>query len=463
MNQNLTHKPVVAVIGGGISGLSAAFWLLQNNIDAFVLEQTDRPGGVIKSENIEGYLVDRAANCLLNYLPEVNILCDTVGLREEQIYRSPTARNRYLLKEGYPLPMPRGPIELINTNLLSLKGKVRLFSEPLIPRARMEKEETVSQFITRRLGREILEQVMEPFIGGTYAGDPGQLCLKSTFPMLSALEERYGSLIMGALIRRLKGSRASNPMHLFSFRQGMEALPKAIRHYLGDRFIPYARVNGVERTGDISWQIMADQGGHSTVYHTDAVVIATPAIETARLIYPIDPDTYEILKRIEYSPLAVVYTGFKREDIRHPLDGIGCMVPSKEGGSILGTLWNSALFSGRAPEERVALTNYVGGKRHPEMVEKSDKELLDLTLPDLKNMLDIKRDPGFVSITRYNRAIPQYSIGHQNVLKRIENMPDRIPGLYITGNYLRGISVRDCISYGAKLATRIAGDSMSLV
>src|SRR3989304_3118473 len=174
------HKPVVAVIGGGISGLSAAFWLLQNNIDILILEQADRPGGVIRSENIDGYLVDRAANCLLNYLPEVNTLCDAVGIRDEQIYRSPAAKNRYLLKDDQPVPMPQDPAGFITTNLLSLRGKARLLSEPLIPPVHAEKEETVSEFVARRLGQEGLEPVMGPFIGGRYAGEAGVRCARGT-------------------------------------------------------------------------------------------------------------------------------------------------------------------------------------------------------------------------------------------------------------------------------------------
>ncbi len=457
MKQAPTHKPMVAVIGGGISGLSAAFWLLQNNIDVIVLEQADRPGGVIRSENIDGYLVDRAANCLLNYLPEVNILCDAVGVRGEQIYRSPIAKNRYLLKNDQPVPMPQDPAGFITTNLLSLRGKARLLSEPLIPRVHAEKEETVSEFVARRLGQEVLEQVMEPFIGGTYAGDPGSLCARSTLPMLHSLEQRYGSLIIGAILRRLKGSRASCPMHLFSFHRGMETITKAIVQYLGGRFIPCSRATGIESKGN-SWQVIVEGDNRSVTYQTDAVVITIPSVEAAKLTSPIDPVGAELLKGIEYPPLAVVYTGFKRDAVKHPLDGIGCMVPSKEGYTILGTLWNSTLFDGRAPEGMVAMTNYVGGRRHPGIIDESDETILDRTLTDLQRILGVKGPPDFATITRYKRALPQYGIGHQDILKRIEDTPNRIQGLYIAGNYLRGISVRDCISSGARLASKISRD-----
>ena len=275
--------------------------------------------------------------------------------------------------------------------------------------------------------------------------------------MLHSLEQRYGSLIIGALIRRLKGSRASCPMHLFSFRRGMETLTKAIVQYLGSRFMIRSKVSGIEPKGD-SWQVIVEGDNPSFTYQADAVVITTPSVETAKLISPIDPEGSELLKGIEYLPLAVVYTGFKRDAVKHPLDGIGCMVPSREGYTILGTLWNSTLFDGRAPEGRVAMTNYIGGRRHPGIVEESDERILDRTLTDLQHMLGVKGTPDFVSITRHKKALPQYGIGHQDILRRIEDTPDRIPGLYIAGNYLRGISVRDCISNGAKLATKITRD-----
>ena len=338
MNQSPAHKPVVAVIGGGISGLSAAFWLLQNGMETIVLEQAHRPGGIIRSEGADGFLVDYAANCLLNYLPEVNTLCDVVGVRDEQIYRSEAARNRYLLKNGRPVRFPRGPLGFVRTNLWSIKGKVRLLSEPLIPRAKSGEDETVSHFVRRRFGRETLDYIVEPFVGGSYAGNPSQMSLKSTFPMLYALEQRYGSLIIGAVLKRLRGSRASCPMHLFSFREGMETLPRALSQYLGNSFIPNSRVMEIrvnETNESYHFQIRVAGSSQHTTYNANAVVIATPGMDAAKLIHPINQETSKMLEGIEYSPMAVVYTGFKRDSVRHPLDGIGCMIPSKEGGAFL--------------------------------------------------------------------------------------------------------------------------------
>lgn len=456
MKEAPTHKPTVAVIGGGISGLSAAFWLLQNAMDPVVLEQSDRPGGVIRSESVGGYLIDHAANCLLNFLPEVNALCDTVGLMDEKVYRSGAARRRYLLKDGRPARFPQGPLEFLRTDLWSLRGKARLLAEPFIPPVRSGLDETVSQFITRRLGHETLEQVIEPFIGGSYAGDPSQLCARSTLPILHEIERRYGSLTVGALIKRWKGQRSNCPTHLFSFRQGMETLPVAIRCHLGERFITSSRVLGIERKRGPVWDIIAEQKGKPAVYPADAVVIATPSMEAAHFISPVDPQTAEMLERVEYSPLAVVYTGFKRDAVGHPLDGIGCMVPSKERLNILGTLWNTTLFTNRAPEKMVALTNYLGGRRNPEIVDKTDEEIIRTTLTDLDKIVGLRDNPTIVRIIRHRNGLPQYSLGHQSVLRAVEGLPDRIPGLYIAGNYLRGISVRDCISYSAKLAKKVA-------
>lgn len=456
MNRGPTHKPLVAVIGGGISGLSVAFWLLHNQIDTMVFEETDRPGGVIRSVEADGYLIDYAANCLLNYLPEVNVLCDVIGVREDQTYRSESARKRYLLKNGHPNQLPQGLMEFVRTNLWSLRGKLRLLSEPLIPRVKSVQEETISQFITRRFGPETLEQVVEPFIGGSYAGNPSQLCAKSIFPVLHALEQRYGSLMIGALIRRLRGSRANCPMHLFSFHHGMETLPRAISLYLRDRFMPRSRVIGIGQRRDKTWNITVEQDGRSQIYPADGVVIATRSMEASTLLRSIDAPVSEMLKKVEYSPVAIVYTGFKREAVKHPLDGIGCMIPSREGYHILGTLWNSTLFAKRAPDGMVALTNYLGGRRDPEIVDQTDEELINRTITDLDKIVGLMDNPTIVRIIRHRSGLPQYSLGHQSLLRTVEGLPDRILGLSITGNYLRGISVRDCISYGAKLAKRMA-------
>lgn len=451
-----THKPLVAVIGGGISGLSVAFWLLQNDVEVIVLEQTDRPGGLIKSYRSNGYLADYAANCLLNYLPEVNNLCDVVGVGKDKVYRSEVARNRYLLKDGHPSPLPLGLLQFIRTDLWSTRGKLRLLAEPLIRRDKSGDDETISHFIRRRFGRETLEHIVEPFVGGSYAGDPEQLSLKSTFPVLYALEQQYGSLTAGALIKRMRGSRASCPMHLFSFRDGMEILPKAISLHIGDRFNPDTKVVEIKVNGRHDYGIETENQGRSITYKADAVCIAAPAYDAAKLLSRIAPDTSGILGRVGYSPVAVAYTGFARDKVKHPLDGIGCMVPSTEGGFILGTLWNSSLFSNRAPVGMVAITNYLGGKRHPEVLEKTDEALLDLSMNDLERIIGISGPPDYVHIVRHQRALPQFSIGHKDIVIKLDDLQNRIPGLFITGNYLSGISVRDCISYGNRVACRIA-------
>src|SRR3990170_3489668 len=306
------HKPVVAVIGGGISGLSVAFWLLQHDVEVIVLEQTDRPGGLIKSYRSNGYLADYAANCLLNYLPEVNNLCDAVGVGQEKVYRTDAARNRYLLKDGQPSPLPRGLLQFIRTDLWSTGGKLRLLAEPIIARYKSGDDETVAHFIRRRFGKETLEQIVEPFIGGSYAGDPEQLSIKSTFPVLHALEQHYGSLTAGALIKRIRGSRASCPMHLFAFRDGMETLPKAISLYMGDRFKPDTKVKEIRVSDRHNYSIEAEDKGRNVTCQVDAVCIATPANNSAKLLCRIAPDTAALLDRVDYSPVAVVYTGFAR-------------------------------------------------------------------------------------------------------------------------------------------------------
>jgi len=212
----------------------------------------------------------------------------------------------------------------------------------------------------------------------------------------------------------------------------------------------------IKINGKHDYRIEVESNGRCITYIADAVCIATPAYDAAKLLSRIASETSELLERVGYSPIAVVYTGFARDKVRHPLDGIGCMVPSKDGGFILGTLWNSSLFSNRAPAGMVAITNYLGGKRHPEALERTNEELLDITMNDLKKIIGISGPPDYVHIVRHQRALPQFSVGHKDIVIKLDDLQNRIPGLFITGNYLSGISVRDCISYGKRLSGRIA-------
>jgi oxygen-dependent protoporphyrinogen oxidase len=321
-------------------------------------------------------------------------------------------------------------------------------------------EESVAQFVKRRFGQEVLDYAVEPFVGGNHAGDVNNLSMVSTFPQLVQMEERYGSLVLGSMIRRFKGSKIGSVAHLFSFQEGMEVLPKAIVKYLGSRFSPGVQVTGIEPQGQ-AWTVTGTTGSQTGVagkeqrWTADAVVVTAPAFASARILGPLSGVLQGLLAGVDYAPVGVVYLGFSKNQITHRMDGLGYLAPRREDGFVLGSLWNSVLFPNRAPSGKVALTNYVGGMRWPGTLDLSDNTLLEKTLQDLRRLLGIYGEPEFVKILRHPKAIPQYTLGHTQRLQGINESLQKFPGLFISGNYLSGVSMRDCISLGVKVSGNV--------
>ncbi|MDH3973678.1 MAG: protoporphyrinogen oxidase [Deltaproteobacteria bacterium] len=448
------NKKRVIIIGGGISGLSAAFWLKQKGFHAVVLERNARAGGLIKSERVGGALIDHAANCVFNFLPEVNFMVNTLGLGPEKIARQEAAKRRYLVKNGKPKVVPMKIGELIFSDLWSLKAKLRLMVEPLIPKSAPEQEETVAQFITRRLGREVFDRSIEPYVTGTLAGDAEKACLKSTFKQFAALEQDHGSILKGVVARKMKGIRTACAAEVFSFKDGMESLIKGLGNYLGDKLVTDCPIEKIERVGK-EWYVHTGSAGNSII-KGDAVVMATPAGIAAGLVDQLSVNLSMMLKGIEYSSMNIIYITFKREDVEHKLDGIGCLIPAREKGfSSLGSLWSSTLFPGRTKGDEVLFTSYLGGMRNKDLVDLPDEELIDRCLKDLRQLVGVKGFPSLTRVVRHKKALPQYNLGHQMFLKKLDEELALIPGLHVTGNYLQGVSVRACISQGKTVAETI--------
>lgn len=456
----LTDRQVV-VIGGGVFGLAAASFLWNKGIRVRVLEQSHRAGGLIHSERTSGWLLEHAATCLFNFLPEVDLFCQNLGLAPAQVFRQESAKRRYLVRNGQPTPVPMDAAGWARSRLISPGGKLRVLLEPLIPRGVAgSSQETVAQFVTRRFGREFYDRTIEPYVSGTLAGDGEQACLRSTFSQLAALEEEHGSVLKGILARKLRGVRASScNARVFSFREGMAAIPQAIAARLGDDFLPERTVLGLERRG-ARWLVTAGHApsGATEVWEADAVVVATPAPVAAGLLRPLSRELAGLLGGIRYAPILVTHLAFDRLRVNHPLDGIGCLVPRCEKGfSLLGSLWPSTLFAGRAPEGQALFMNYQGGSRHPGMADWSDQALLERSLADLGCLVGHQGAPLLARVTRHPRALPQYYLGHQALLGEVDKGLTRLPGLFLAGNYLHGVSVRVGITQGAKIADQVVG------
>jgi len=449
----------VAVVGGGISGLAAAFWLRQEGCKVSLLESTGRTGGLIRSERYRGYLIDHAAHCLVNFLPQVNHLIETVGLAEERMI-GPSGETRYMLKDGRPQAVPLSLHSMLTSSFWSWSAKFRLAVEPFIPPARAGVEETVADFVRRRFGREWLEQAVEPLVAGMLAGDPHRACVQSVMPKLYEMEQRYGSIIRGMLASRVRGSRSRYPRQLLTFTHGMESLPAAIARCLGDAVRTGVRVEAVERCGR-QWSLALASGRGMEEIRTDAVVIATPAAAAARLLAPLSRVLAAQLRGIPYAPLAVVAMGFQASTVRRPADGMGCLIPEREKKRILGVFWGSAPLAVRATAGRVLLSCYVGGLRHPELLEMDDEDLSALVMHDLRGILGLHGEAEFVRVIRHGAGLPQYHLGHRQRLATIAAQLRLLPGLYLCGNYLDGVSVCDRIDASRKLVTRMGRELSS--
>lgn len=448
----------VVIIGGGISGLTVAYWLKKAGVDVIVLEQARKVGGTMQSLHEDGWLVETGPNSALETTPLFGEMFEGLGILNDRLYADERSNKRYILRDGVLHALPMSPPAFFRSGLWSMRGKLRLLKEPFVGRA--AKEETIAEFVERRLGREFLDYAINPFVAGVYAGDPERLSVRAAFPKLYALEAKYGGLIQGmikgAKERRQRAEKAKDRAKMFSFVQGMETFPQAIARLLGDAVRTNTRVVRMERSNSSLFTVSVDSRGKSESLQAATVVIATPAAEAARFVAPFSSSLANALSGIYYPPVAEVFLGFRLEQIARGLDGFGFLVPAKENRNILGTIWSSAIFPGRAPEMHAALTTFVGGARQPEMCEHDDQELVRIVTEELHSIMGVSGRPVFAKVIRWERAIPQYDLGYLDIMNELERCEANIPGLFFCSNFRRGIAVGDCVMNGKNVAERVA-------
>jgi oxygen-dependent protoporphyrinogen oxidase len=442
----------VLIVGGGVSGLASAWWLARAGLAVEVWECARRAGGKIRTSNVSGYLNESAAALMLNYRPEVARLLTESGL--STLKATPLAGRRYLVHQNRLVPVPTRLGEMIASPLWSSGAKLRLLAEPFIPRGNRE-DESVSEFTTRRLGREPLEKAMEPYVAGALASDPDRASAGAALPRLTALERRFGSLAIGALVHRLQRRRRACPTESFSFMGGMSTLIEALTRAPGLRLRLGRTVNGLAPDGGEAWSVSgtSEQGTH--VLRARHVVVSVPADVAASLLQPLDGELARLLSGIEYSPVCVIHFGFDRSAVRHPLNGTGFLTPREPRQPLNGVLWMSTLFPDRAPPGKVLLTCYLGGARAPHVVDWNDERVVAAALNRLRQLLGLSADPEMVQIYRHHQALPLYHGAYVERIKRIDTRLERLPALHLAANYVGGVSVRDRIACGCEVADRI--------
>ncbi len=462
MNQSpltINHSPIV-IVGAGISGLCCAYFLKKQGVNVLVLEQDSEVGGTMKTIHEDGWLIETGPNSALETTPLFEQLFKELGIMDEVVYGNELSNNRYILRDGRLHPLPMSPPAFLKTKLFSWGAKLRLLKEPFVGRAL--KEESIAEFVERRLGREFLDYAINPFVAGVYAGNPEQLSVRHAFPKLFALEEKYGGLIKGMIgsrnERRQRKEVAKDKAKLFSFKNGMETLPKALSKYLGDSVQLGCTVEHIipMKVGKHPiYHISYKQDETKTTIEAKAVVLSSPATATANIIRPIDPEFAETLNAIYYPPVTVAFTGFRKEQIKRDLDGFGFLIPAKEQRKILGSLWSSTLFSNRAPNGHVALTTFLGGARQPEESTKYKAQSTKYILDELNSIIGLDGDPVFTKLFHWEKAIPQYNLGYGKVLNAIERFEANFRGAFICSNYRGGISVGDCVMSAEKITRNI--------
>ncbi len=449
----------VAIIGGGITGLTAAFRLKERGIPVTLYEAGDRVGGVIQTVKHEGFLAECGPNSLLETSPLIKDLVRDVGLEDKRLYSDPAAEKRFLVRYGRPIEMPGSPMSFFSTELFTAKAKLRLALEPFIRRAPVELEETLAEFVLRRIGREFLDYAINPFVAGVYAGDPAKLSVKQAFPKLHQIEQRYGSLILGQFLgarerkKRKEVSKQSAPK--LSFIDGLQQLTDTLGHKLRDEVRLQAPVQEL-REENGKWSVKAGATNPGGAQHS-AVLLAAPSYRLTDIrLHTTGGASLKRLGEIQYAPVASMVFGFRREDVAHPLDGFGMLIPEVERFSILGAIFSSSLFPGRAPAGHVAITTYIGGTRAPELALAGRDRQVELALADLRKIIGVNGRPVFVNQFAFRQAIPQYNVGFGQFREHMTQLEERAPGLFLGGHFRDGISLGDSIVAGHNAAERIA-------
>ena len=452
----------IAVIGAGISGLSAAHWIAQAGHDVTIFEQSDRVGGSIHSVRENGFLFEAGPNSLLDNTPATLELCDSLGITGELEKQPLRTKSRYIFLNGRLHEVPTGPIGLISTSILSQSAKWRILKEPFIQGNRSLEDESIAAFIRRRFGEELLDHVVTPFVSGVYAGDPEQLSLQAIFPILYDLEREYGSIMVGGVRRMLGGNKKKGPSqksekqrsrNLCSFRNGLGSLPEKIAERFPNRLHFRATVKEFFFGDKVFGVRTAESGEIPTRF--DALVLAVPGYALPELLRPYLPQVCGALEALPYNRLSVYGLGTPKSRVQHPCDGFGYLVPRKQGPRILGTIWSSSIFSHRAPVEYHCFIIYVGGGLDPGGYDLSDTDLRAQVIADLHTTVGAQAPFTSEKIFRYPRAIPQYPLGHVNNTRNLFDACAQIPGLFLTGNYIDGVSVNDCIRNGKNTALKV--------
>lgn len=473
----------VAVVGGGISGLAAAYHLIelsnQSNfpLEVLIMESSERVGGAISTLKKEGCILELGPDAIFTEKPWGIDFCKKVGLENELVGTNPNCRNSFIFFNGKLLPVPNGfyllapsqYLPLLVSSIFSLRGKLRMLCEPFMPvkenstNLELGGDESLASFVRRRLGKEVLERMAQPMVGGIYSADPEQLSLKATFPRFLELEQKYGSVIRGLQLGRslAKTKNVKGPRYqLFvSLKEGMQFLiEKVVQKMpagsvrLGTNVKKISKLDGTHK----QYKVVGD----NFESEVDAICLSTPTFQTAKMVRELDAELSVLLEKIVYSGGITINFVYNKKDIPHSLNGFGFVVPEIEHKIISGCTYSSVKFTNRCSDDKVILRAFLGGKKQEDIFNLEDKEIEKLVKAELNQILDINTDPYFSIVSRHPNSLPQYYVGHLQIVEKIEERIKELSGIELAGNGYYGTGIPDCIHSGELAAEKIFNDLM---
>jgi protoporphyrinogen/coproporphyrinogen III oxidase len=448
----------VVVAGAGISGLSLAFELERLGVSVLVLESAQRAGGKIETDRRDGYICERGPASYLDRYNSITPLARNLGIESRVLPAYAVSERRLVVADGRLHDTPLDAAALFRSRLLPLPAKLRMLADLVLPRGPSARgqEESVTAFARRRLGEVAGERLLQPLVSGLYAGDPAEVSLPAAFPLMASFERERRSLMlaMRADLKKQRSKQTANAPKLSSFITGLDELTSALAKHLGDRLRLGVRIVAVE-SGASGYRLSVEQDGQGSTIEADALVLAIPAHQACLAIQPLDATLAQILAQIPYVPVALVHLGYFASALASPPDAYGFFVPGSERLKILGAIFASSIFPGRAPDRFSLFSVRTGGARRPEMATLPDEELTALAHADLRGLLGLTAPPAFVHIVRHERALPQYTLGHMERVAALEVGEKRHPGLYFHGNAYHNAGVPELVSRSGKLARRL--------
>jgi oxygen-dependent protoporphyrinogen oxidase len=443
----------IAIIGGGVAGLTAAYYLKKSGHIPTLLESSPNIGGVMQTEVIDGFTIENGPNTILLSDQRTLDMLDDLVIEIEDA--SPKSQNRYVVKNKKCVPVPTSLGSFIKSSLFSSNTKFKIFTEAFRRNSPTAGEESISQFVVRRFNKEVLDFAVNPFIAGTYAGDPDSLSIEHSFPLLIDTEREHGSIIGGFFKNRKLKNLNNIKRRTVSFKHGISALPKKLAEFSINNILYQSQITDISKS-DNGYKLNFLQNEDKQSFICDEIICTVPTYALNKITLNGEKySDFDELSQINYPPVISISLGYKTEDIPHPLDGFGALVPKCEQMNILGVLFSSTLFANRAPDGHSLLTIFMGGSRQPKLSALTESQRLDLIRADLQVLLDIHAEPVLVHQTEWEKSIPQYHVGYGHY-KSIMNMVEaKLPYFHFAGNYVNGISIQDTILNSMDLVNEI--------